>query len=79
MNANEFLQDHAEWKYGSKMTVKEEQPATWLMAKSGFYFVLEGYLENELERLREMDMPCTVHHNQTSLTMSHIQAEHERK
>lgn len=79
MTGDEFLQKQAEWKYGNKAKVKEEQPRTWLMADSGFYFILEGDLELELTRFREMDMPCTVHHNQTSLTMSHLQSEHERK
>jgi hypothetical protein len=79
MNSDEFLQDHAKWKYGSVRTDIIESQRTWLMAKSGFYFPLEGDLDHELERLRQMDMPCTVHHNQTSISMSHIQSEHERK
>lgn len=79
MNGDEFMQKHAKWKYGTKLENKPEQPRTWLMAQSGFYFVLEGDLDHELERLRNMDMPCTVHHNQTSMSMSRKQAEHERK
>jgi hypothetical protein len=79
MNSDEFLQDHAKWKYGKGVPdMKPEESQTWLMAKSGFYFKLEGDLDCEIARLNEMDMPCTVHHNQTSLGMSHIQATQER-
>jgi len=80
MNSNDFLQEHAKWKYGSKgISTKPEYPRTWLMAESGFYFVLEGDLDSELLRLNEIGMPCTVYLDQTSLTMSHMQSEHERK
>jgi hypothetical protein len=75
MNADEFLQDHARWKYGKKAAVqKEDPPRTWLLAKSGYYFVFDGDLDAELIRLNAMDMPCTVHRDQTSLTMAHIAA-----
>jgi hypothetical protein len=75
MNADEFLQEHAEWKYGKKTAKqKEDPPRTWLLAKSGYYFVFDGNLDTELKRLDDMQMPCTVHHNQTSLTMAHIAA-----
>lgn len=78
MTGEEFKKEHLRRKLGQSKAVKEESPRTWLMAKSGHYFPLEGDLDHELERLREMDMPCTVHHDQTSISMSHIQAEHER-
>jgi hypothetical protein len=75
MDADEFLQDHARWKYGKKTTAhKEDAPRTWLLAKSGYYFVFDGDLDVELKRLEAMKMPCTVHHNETSLTMAHIAA-----
>jgi hypothetical protein len=75
LTGDQFLQKHAEWKYGQKAVRKEEQPCTWLMSKSGYCFPLEGDLDSELKRLREMNMPCTVHHNQTSLTMKPMQDE----
>ena len=78
MTGEEFAQEHAKYLYGKGQPTKEEQPRTWLMAESGFYFLLEGDLDHELERLRKMDMPCTVHHNQTSISMSDKQAENER-
>ncbi len=79
MDSDGFLQAHAKWKYGKATDRKPESPRTWLMAESGFYYVLEGDLDSELKRYRENGLICTVHHNQTSISMSHIQAEHERQ
>jgi hypothetical protein len=75
MDSDEFMQSHAKWKYGKKLDANEESTATWLMTESGAYFLLEGDLELELQRMRDMDMPCTVHHNATSLNMKDLQAE----
>ncbi len=80
MDAEDFLQSHAEWKYGSKVeTTAPEQPQTWIMSDSGFYFVLKGDLDAELQRQRDRGLKCTVHENQTSLSMSRIQEQLERK
>lgn len=79
MNSDEFLQDHAKWKYGQGKEIKQEQPCTWLMViKSGHYFRLEGNLDAELGRLREIGMPCVAHHDQTSVSMSLVQSKYER-
>ena len=76
MDSGEFLQDHAQWKYGNKKKViVEEEPRTWLMARSGAYFPLDGNLDCEIRRLLDLDMLCTVHHNQTSTSMSQIQSD----
>jgi hypothetical protein len=80
MDSEAFLQSHAEWKYGNTARkAKTEQLQTWLMSESGFYFVLMGDLEAELSRQRDKGLNCTVHHDQTSLSMSRIQESHERK
>jgi hypothetical protein len=79
MTGKEFRKAHNRHLKKAGVPRKEEHPQTWLMAESGFYFPLEGDLDCELKRLREMEMPCTVHHGQTSITMSRIQETHERK
>lgn len=63
-----FMQEHEEWKNQTKV-VKDEVPATWLMSKNCAIFELEGDLDFELERLREMGMPCRVFRNQTNTQM----------
>jgi hypothetical protein len=75
MDSNEFLQEHAKWKYGKGVERKPEQPATWLISDSGCYFPLEGDLDHELERLRGIGMPCVVWLNSTSTTMRDKQNE----
>lgn len=78
MTGEEFREAHNKHLKKIGDTRKEEQPRTWLMAESGWYCLLEGDLEATLERHRQKGLICTVHHDQTSIGMSHIQSEHER-
>jgi len=78
MNADDFLQEHAKWKYGKKKEAMPESPRTWFMVESGFYFPMEIDLEAELERHHDNDLFCCIHENQTSLGMSHVQSKLER-
>jgi hypothetical protein len=78
MNADDFLQEHAKWKYGKKKEAIPEEPRTWLMTESGAYFLLEGELDVKLKQLKENGLVCTIHENQTSIGMSHEQSKLER-
>ena len=78
MTSDEFLQSLAKYKYGKKKEAKPEEPKTWLMVESGLYFLLEGDLDAKLKQMHADGITCTVHHNMTSLDMSHEQAKLER-
>jgi hypothetical protein len=66
MNGEEFLQEHARWKHGTKTVIEDEVPCTWLMSKSGHFFPFKDrkVLDSELGK----GMFC-IHLNATSLTM----------
>ena len=74
MTGEEFKAAHKIYKEKTSAQ-KEDKPKTWLMSDVGSIFPLEGDLESELERLRQIDMPCTVHENATSTIMRDLQAE----
>lgn len=69
MNGEEFLQEHAKWKYGTKATIQEESPCTWLMSKTGYYF---PYTDKDRLDSR-LGMLC-IFINATSFTMRAEQA-----